>query len=162
MFTSREAIVSRIKLLPLPEMFSDIWNGTAPGLWLALRPAPSRYFDVGRTWMPCCDFDELIPLFEENLEYLYGVDLKTNEYIRYDYRTGTRDVIGRNYQQFIGWIFTDLCYAGLLDVAEEYASAFHFRYLDELRKWAHEEDDLDATEAQQTFVSQLRDESVQH
>lgn len=157
MFNSREEVMRCFGELSLPKIFRDIWNGTTPRSWLVLYPAPYRYFMVGQTWIPAHDLDPLIPLLEENLEYLYGYDRKAGEYVRYDYRTGERKVIGVHYQQFIGWLFTELCFAGLLDIAEEYTDAFNFRYIDELRKWASEDDDQNSFDAQRAFVDQLRD-----
>jgi hypothetical protein len=93
---------------------------------------------------------------ELNREVIYAYDALNRQYVEYYYGDDEATIIGNNYQQFIGSLFVDLGFAGLESLVIEVAQQFDFRFVNALKRFLEQGDELDAAKAKRRFVNGLR------
>jgi len=99
--------------------------------------------------------EHYIPIFEMNGETVYAFDSHAGKFIEYYYVDENAKIIGDNYQQFIGSLFVDLVDAGLYSLVIEVADLFDFKFMQELREFSEQDDDLSFADAKREFIERL-------
>ena len=156
MYETPQEALRAIEALGLPKAVTDVWNDAGPTRFRRQYRAPVRYFTMADDLLsrnPSAD--HYIPIFEVNGEKLYAFDTRAGKFVEYYYEDETATAIGADYQQFIGWIFVDLGYAGLDSIVDEVADLFEFKSMPKLREFMEQDDESSAADAKREFVDGL-------
>lgn len=152
---SPDFALSKIKSLGFPAVFGRIWDGEMPESLYGLCQRPKRFFEYLPELVRVFPrIEQCLPLWEENRELAYALDLDNGEFIQYYYGDAYCTALGHTYQQFVTAFFMNLVYAGIDDILDELAEIFSYRHLAELKEWAALPDD---GEPRFAFVDTIRD-----
>lgn len=157
MFDSRGKAIVEIEKLGLPEVFFKIWNGNGPDRFCLQYGFPEEFFLKTKqllTANPEVEF--YVPLLEFNREVVYAYDTRLHKFVEYYYGDSDADILGANYQLFIGSLFVDLGYAGLDSIVVEVSELFEFMYLHNFIEFMQSDDDLSAADSKKRFLAGLK------
>jgi len=88
-------------------------------------------------------------------ECIYAFNATSGEYVEHYYEENQPTIIGKSYQQLVAWLFVDLGYAGLADLAIEVAPMFEFKHTQGLLDFLEIDDDQPLELAKERFVNAL-------
>ena len=139
MIYDKDKSIEKIKELGLPEIFVDIWNGEPPESieYECQEPKTFSYLQENYRVNSQGIFTNFLGLWETNGDSITGLNLETNEFIKYYFedQIDKYKVISKSYQIFIALFLLELLESEeeVLEV-KQLADRFDFEYIDFLIK----------------------------
>lgn len=152
MIKSKEETIQKLLELGLPEVFVQIQYGSVSELIKDNCAPPNKFYVQSRVET---HFQNWLPLWEFDGEELYAFDLRSHEYLRYEYSCRKTTTIAHNYQQFITRFFIDFVYAGLDDCLEELVETFEYKHFKKFSAFVAIPKGDDTEEQYDTFVKSI-------